>query len=321
MFLDMKTQIDPQIFAPKPILSCREADLIANLKAAVASEKSASLQVLEYLSEVNTRRLYAVGSCSTLFEYVVRELGYSETQASERINSMRLLQDIPDVKTMLTQGILSMTTAAQIQRFIKNEKKFTGESLDEHSKRIVIEKCANKSKREVEKILFQLHSDEVKIQISERVRRVSDTHIELRFAVSEKVMEKVNGVRNLVGEATLATLFENSICLYLEKLNKDKKAELNLTGKVAFPAKKNKMRGEGSIHSRYVPRRMKRMLFARSNGQCEYVDPNTGNRCLSCCRIQIDHILPFSLGGKTEIENLRHLCQGHNLRSAIQWFS
>lgn len=41
-------------------------------------------------------------------------------------------------------------------------------------------------------------------------------------------------------------------------------------------------------------------------------------RCESRYRLQIDHIKPIALGGKTEIKNLRHLCQAHNLRMAAE---
>lgn len=345
------------------ISSLTEAELTLNLKNAVTAEKFASFKVIEYLAEVDARRLYAVQAYSSLFEYAVKELGYSESQASERIASMRLFVDMPEVKKMLDSGTLSLTTAAQIQRFFRNEKKFSDAPLSDIEKRSVLDLCQNKSKREVERVLFQVQSDEVTLNTSERIRRVSETHFEVRFLVPERLLEQINEVRNLVGEQALATTFENAVKIYLSSLRKQKTKSEKLSETLPFPAEsasnqnenagpftvcasrtarkkiepiessaKNKcdttnaaerapnLQTSGQIFSRYIPVRLKKMLWARSGGQCEFLDPMTRNRCLSRYRIQIDHKIPFAIGGRTEIENLRHLCQGHNLRSALEWF-
>jgi 5-methylcytosine-specific restriction endonuclease McrA len=70
--------------------------------------------------------------------------------------------------------------------------------------------------------------------------------------------------------------------------------------------------------SRYIPIDLKRFVFARSKGQCEFVDSRTKARCHSTHRLQIDHHIPLALGGQTTASNLRHLCSAHNLRMATQ---
>ena len=51
--------------------------LLEKTYAASKTEKTATLDLLEYLVEVDARRLYATQSCSSLFDFVVRCLGYS----------------------------------------------------------------------------------------------------------------------------------------------------------------------------------------------------------------------------------------------------
>jgi len=46
------------------------------------------LLLLDYLLEVDVRRLYAIKAYSTLFEYVVKEQDYSEPAAAERIRAL-----------------------------------------------------------------------------------------------------------------------------------------------------------------------------------------------------------------------------------------
>ena len=56
---------------------------------------------------------------------------------------------------------------------------------------------------------------------------------------------------------------------------------------------------------RAIPAAVKREVWQRDGGRCRYVDPRTGRRCASRHLLQIDHVLPYALGGVTEPENLR----------------
>ena len=64
--------------------------------------------------------------------------------------------------------------------------------------------------------------------------------------------------------------------------------------------------------SRYISQDLKRVLFQRDRGECQYVDPVTQNKCASKHLIQIDHRYPFSKGGMNTLENLHLLCAAHN---------
>jgi hypothetical protein len=75
--------------------------LISQIQSLAAKERRLTTQVLELLREVDRRRLYAEQGFSTLFEFVVKGLGYSEASAARRINSMRLLKELPEVATSI----------------------------------------------------------------------------------------------------------------------------------------------------------------------------------------------------------------------------
>ena len=60
----------------------------------------------------------------------------------------------------------------------------------------------------------------------------------------------------------------------------------------------------------------RRLVLQKAEGGCEFCDPLTGRRCGSRDRIQIDHVQPKAIGGTDDIENLRALCQRHNLYMA-----
>ena len=64
--------------------------------------------------------------------------------------------------------------------------------------------------------------------------------------------------------------------------------------------------------SRYIPAAVRREVWRRDGGCCSYVDPHSGRRCGSRFLLQLDHIVPFALGGSAEPANLRVHCAAHN---------
>ena len=67
-----------------------------------------------------------------------------------------------------------------------------------------------------------------------------------------------------------------------------------------------------AFRSRYIPVAVKRAVWRRDQGCCSYVDRHSGRRCGSRYRLEIDHIVPFALGGATELLNLRLHCRAHH---------
>jgi len=78
-------------------------------------------------------------------------------------------------------------------------------------------------------------------------------------------------------------------------------------------------RDEKRTTSRYIPQETKRKVWERDGGQCAYESPN-GKRCDEKGFLEIDHIEPWALGGKSFEENLRLLCSQHNRWRAERTF-
>ncbi len=278
---------------------------------AAKTEQAATLALLDYLLEVDTRRLYAVRAYHSLFEYCVKELGYSEPAAAERVNAVRLMRKVPEVKKHLEAGALNLTTAAQIQRFVKIEEKTLSAKVSAEAQIEIITACLGQSKREFEKTLLERHCEQASLLSREKVRSLSPEHSEIKFVVSEAILKKISALKELVGEVSFESVLDQGLDLLIS--NEQKKQG---RGERASPSR-GKPAPTRPAESRYTPIEFKRVIFNRSKGQCEYVDAKTHRRCVSRYRLQIDHIQPRALGGKTEPNNLRHLCQNHNLREAI----
>jgi hypothetical protein len=74
---------------------------------------------------------------------------------------------------------------------------------------------------------------------------------------------------------------------------------------------KNLDRGLTATNSRYIRKNDRKYLMLKSDQQCEWRN-GSGERCRSKRFLNIDHIVPLSLGGKTQRENLQVLCSEHN---------
>ena len=350
-------------FTPKnSYKNLSDAELLKLTMRAAKTEKEATLALLNYLIEVDARRVYAtVNGCSSLFDYLVKVLGFSHPAASERVNTVRLIRAVPPVKEHLETGKLTLTSAAQIQRFVNAEQKVhpRGQAVSSQEKEKVVDACLGKSKREVEKTLFEKQSEPARALTQEKIRSLSPSRSEIKFTVDEATLEKLQQLKDLIGNPSLEKIFDQALdaLLLIEKkkrgvihaksemiqtkdeVTKTKSKMPNTKGEVpnikgAVPEEKPtgagtmhgqpadpallKNRTEAQLNSRFIPIDLKRFVFARSKGQCEFVDPRTKTRCDSRFLLQIDHQVPLALGGKTEASNLRHLCSAHNLRMAMQ---
>jgi 5-methylcytosine-specific restriction endonuclease McrA len=59
------------------------------------------------------------------------------------------------------------------------------------------------------------------------------------------------------------------------------------------------------------PAHVKRAIHERAGGRCEFLLPN-GERCGETKRLEIDHVEPVALGGRSTFENGRLACRPHN---------
>ena len=101
----------------------KDQDLLSQIKRLVSDERLVLTKVLRHLREVEKRRLFSELGYQSLFEYAVKELQYSEGQASRRIQAMRLIRAVPQVEKKIEQGTLSLSNVAQAQTFFAKLKR------------------------------------------------------------------------------------------------------------------------------------------------------------------------------------------------------
>lgn len=60
------------------------------------------------------------------------------------------------------------------------------------------------------------------------------------------------------------------------------------------------------VRRAFISEKMREEILKKYDYQCV--------KCHSKSKLEIDHIIPFSIGGKTDIENLQVLCKSCNLK-------
>ncbi len=258
-------------------------------------EKKYTLKLLELLDEIDRRGLHLKWAYSSLFDYLVRGLKYSETEATYRVNAVRLIRDIPQARIKLEKRDLSLTTASKIQQFFKTMKKIK-QPLKSAEKLKFIEAATNKSKRDVEKMIAK----ELPIQHSRDCeRRISEELSEIKFVVDNETLELIEKYKQFKGNQQMGQIFKTLLQKKIQSEEKKRFAEVKET--------------KQNPEKRFPTSTVKRKVYQRSKGHCEYKNPITGQQCESLYCLEIDHKVPFSRGGSTEIENLQVLCKAHNL--------
>ena len=453
----MESHIPHQSFTIKQLSN---KELLSHTKLLVQKERDIHIQVLCHLAEIDSRKLFFSQGFFSLFDYVVRELGYSEGAAYRRIKAMKLCQELPETANRLQSGKLSLSAASQLQVFfekqdkkIKEEEKKalslksgrvseseiqkqeleetqdlkqkptgevlkkeeTGEHLkieegfqnedrtsfkplSQKEKENLVKRAENCSTRETERLLSEADPS-LSLSKREKVRFLGKDKVEIKMVIDEQCYKELEKLKNLLSHRNPALSYGELISILskeaVKKHNprrkntrqrkeekvqekpsikkqefKNKSVELAVTfapklrqkdeipehlealsGKpaafawkqisptrnlltstnksdgLATSARKSGQTNQYSKEkatfapkpryqikkiSRSIPSHLRKYIWERDGGQCTYVHHETKRRYVSRHLLQIDHIQPFALGGRSEKENLRLLCAGHN---------
>ena len=408
----MENHIPHQSFTIKQLSN---KELLSQTKLLVQKERDIHIQVLRHLAEIDSRKLFFKQGFFSLFDYAVRELGYSEGAAYRRIKAMKLCCALPKTASRLQSGSLSLSAASQLQVFfekqdkkikeeekkalslkshegrvskneIKEQKKSgeeqisiktevlkkeeTGEHLkmgegfqnedlnrtslkplSQEEKENLVKRAQRCSTRATERLLSEADPSLSHLPQREKVRFLGKGKVEVKIVIDEKCHKELEKLKNLLSHRNpklsygelISILSKEAVKkhdprekntrqrkeekvqenLSVEKQEfKDKSAELAVTfapksehinqyskEKATFAPKP---RHQIKKINRTIPSCLRKYIWERDGGQCTYVHHETKRRCASRHLLQIDHIQPFALGGRSEKENLRLLCAGHN---------
>ena len=94
------------------VAALSDRELLAQTSNLARVERHLQGAIIDHLAEIEARSLFLRRGFASLFEYAVRELGYSDAAAGRRIAAMRLCADNPQTRERLRDGSLSLSAAA-----------------------------------------------------------------------------------------------------------------------------------------------------------------------------------------------------------------
>ena len=347
------------------VAALSDRELLAQTSNLARVERHLQGAIIDHLAEIEARSLFLRRGYSSLFEYAVRELGYSDAAAGRRIAAMRLCADNPHTRERLRDGSLSLSAAAELQWAFDRQRRRPQAAttpavaalptepplvLDAVGRQKLVEQAAGKSTRQVKQMLADLDPDLA--APADRVRPLGNGRYELKALIDaecQRGLEQLTGLLSHVDpRMTMGQLVARLVREALDRHDPSRRrprtgsrpadahahaaptpaaepdrrtasapkqtarpaVSATSTAQTrprcdghAAPAPKSRASG------RAIPAAVKREVWQRDAGRCRYVDPHTGRRCTSRHLLQIDHVLPYALGGCSDPANLRLLCE------------
>lgn len=96
----------------------QDKTLLDDTKILAGVDRETTLKLLHHLKEIDRRKLYSDLKYSSLFNYCIHELGYSEGSAQRRIVAARMMRDIPEIEEKIETGELTLTNISLVNQFI-----------------------------------------------------------------------------------------------------------------------------------------------------------------------------------------------------------
>jgi hypothetical protein len=199
-----------------------DTELLSMVKTKAENERQLTLDVIELLREIQSRRLHLKRGFSSLHEYCVKELRYSDGAAFRRIKAMKLVEEMPEVKESIQSGSMNLSTASQLQSTFEAKVK-DQKPMSKSEKIELVSLVQNQSRREVERTLAKL-CPEV-IQFHEKVRPIGESQVKVELVIEGDLFKKIEKLKALTSHKNknLIQLLEDVVDQELKRRDPEQK--------------------------------------------------------------------------------------------------
>ena len=324
-----------------------DQELLTRTKRLVGCERRVNARVLECLVEIEQRTCHLARGYGSLFEYCVKDLGYSHAAAGRRVQAVRVARALPEVTQKIATGELTLASVSQVSSFLYQERKAGKPARTKIATRELLQTVAfSKDARETEQRLARVQGYAASPR--EQLRTLGPQTYRLSLNVNQELHQKLERIKTITshknGNPSYEEILERMATDYLErhdpKAKAKRAAERNKkkstakeakispemkkrndsiamthgsTDKVLQSGKKQcKSTSTKTVRTRYLPAKLRHAIYLRDQGRCTYVDTATTRRCSSTYRLEFHHKHPFAKGGIHTLGNLTLLCAQHN---------
>ena len=333
----------------------KDHELLNSFSEAISQERQSCISVILHLAEIDRRRLYAQEGYASLFGYMTEKYHYCGGSAYRRIQAARLSLRFPKILDFIKNGRLNLTTLCLIAPHIHEEnkesviEKVVGKSKKEVE--YLISSLFETRAIRVEDKIIKLPQIKKRIEVVENTASASgcktaqkeaespepafvkkeempkqeeaEQRVKIEFSANETLAKKIQRAKDLLRhkypKARLEEIFDEALEALLEKRDPERKIARMSSKLFRRKSAQSDSKPESKPLTRYIPQEIRRIVWKRDHGRCAYQSPN-GRKCGEKAFLEVDHVSPFALGGKSMAENLQLLCHAHNQYRAQQTF-
>ncbi|MGZ3844193.1 MAG: HNH endonuclease [Bdellovibrio sp.] len=309
-----------------PLSKISNSDLEFQLKNLVAKERKLLHVILEHIKEVDVRKIYLERAYSSLYEYLVKELGYSGSAAMRRLEAARLLKDVPTLAEKIQEGSVNLSQIGELSRALKEKEKTCGMKVSCTQKEELVAIITGKTTQETQKELSLALDVQPKKHDSQRMQK--DESIRLEITLTKEQYQKLMTCKDLAAASLYKEQKDSSLGSLIEAL-----ADQYLANKIRpeadiSPAKTKNTDTKNAVMlvaktvletERVIKSRVNKTLTPKTRKAvlsrdlcCQFKDQKTGQQCRSTYALEVDHKTSRWAGGDHSIENLQVLCFYHN---------
>lgn len=264
--------------------------LIALLDKRIELESENEAEIIDFIREVMSRRLYLEMGAESMFDFLTRaHYHYAPVVAQRKLDAAKLMQAFPHIKSWIAADEVNLTQLGMLSTGLRQNP--TSLKIQEE----ILEEMREQTVKNTQAIICEKLGIEVKAHTKTRFQRDGSVRVELTFAKEqwEDITRATEVLSHSVPSGELSEVLTACARFTVEK--KDPAASV----------REVKVR-----HSRGVSRTARRFVFQRDKS-CRHVHED-GRVCGSRYQLQVDHIQAQWNGGVHEIENLQLLCGVHN---------
>jgi hypothetical protein len=179
------------------IRNLEDSILTSQLRNLVRSERKITAEIIEVIKEVDRRRLFLDLGFSSLYSFLVEDVGYTPAAAQRRIDAARIFRDLPEIKEELKEGHLNLTQVSILAQNLRQLKKQNpNRKVSPEQKREILNQVKNQSLQKTQVILSQKLDLEIKAH--DRKHYQKDESIRYESTFSKEEMAQLYRVREII---------------------------------------------------------------------------------------------------------------------------
>jgi 5-methylcytosine-specific restriction endonuclease McrA len=335
--------------------SLSSSDLLSATRELVQRARGVQEKLLVHLGEIDERKLYLDLAYPSMFVFCMKEFGFSEGGAYNRIMVARAARRLPAILEAVRSGQVHLAGLRVLAPHL---------TLENHGK--LLAEAAGKSKREIEEIVARLSPQPPVATIVRKVPGGCDASTNAPLALSFDASPTTSSVATSPAAASatppvpaparderrsvIAPLTEDTYKIQFtasracrDKLRQAKDllrhripdGDVGTIVEKALDLLIEQVKKERFAHgrkarcgpskdtaessSRHIPAAIQRAVFERDGCRCTFTDEQ-GRRCTETGALEFDHQDGFARTRVHRVDRIRLLCRAHNQHAAEQLY-